>query len=91
MSGKSIAWASISSSFIGALARWSFFLALAGASLALLLAFVWLRGLNGYGIAGLFLTGAGMAPAFRVPFALTPVPALLAFLLALVLVLSGTL
>jgi ABC-type lipoprotein release transport system permease subunit len=69
----------------------SFSLSLAGACVSLLLAWVWLRGLNGYGLAGLFLTGAGTAPEFAVPFRLAPVPALLAFLLAFVVVLSGTL
>jgi ABC-type antimicrobial peptide transport system permease subunit len=66
-------------------------LSLAGACVSLLLAWVWLRLLNGYGLAGLFLTGAGPAPEFPVPFRLTPVPALLAFVLAFVVVLSGTL
>jgi ABC-type lipoprotein release transport system permease subunit len=66
-------------------------LGLAGASVALVLAFVWLRGLNGYWIASVFLDGVDRAPAFRVPFRLAPVPALLAFLIALVVVLSGSL
>jgi ABC-type lipoprotein release transport system permease subunit len=69
----------------------SFCLSLAGACVALLLAWVWLRVLNGYGLAALFLTGAGTAPEFPVPFRLAPVPALLAFVLAFVVVLSGTL
>jgi ABC-type lipoprotein release transport system permease subunit len=69
----------------------SFALSLAGACLALLLAWVWLRLLNGYGIAGLFLAGADAAPEFPVPFRLTPVPVLLAFVLSFVVVLSGTL
>jgi ABC-type antimicrobial peptide transport system permease subunit len=66
-------------------------LALAAAALALLLAWVWLRVFNGYGIAAYFLAGAGTEPEFTVPFRQTPVPALLAFVLALVIVLSGTL
>ncbi len=69
----------------------SFCLSLAGACLALLLAWVWLRIFNGFWIAGLFLAGAGAAPDFPVPFRLTPVPALLAFVLAFVVVLTGTL
>jgi ABC-type antimicrobial peptide transport system permease subunit len=69
----------------------SFCLSLAGACVALLLAWVWLRVFNGWAVAGLFLDGAGAAPAFRVPFRLTPVPALLAFVLAFAVVLSGTL
>lgn len=39
----------------------------------------------------MFLGGAGAAPAFAVPFRLTPVPALLAFLIAFVVVMTGTL
>jgi ABC-type lipoprotein release transport system permease subunit len=66
-------------------------LALAGACLSLLLAWVWLRLFNGYWIAGLFLAGADAAPDFPVPFRLEPVPALLAFVLSFVLVLTGTL
>lgn len=66
-------------------------LSLAGACVALLLAWMWLRVFNGYGIAGLFLDGVGAAPDFPVPFRLTPVPALLAFVLSLAVVLTGTL
>jgi ABC-type antimicrobial peptide transport system permease subunit len=69
----------------------SFLLALAGASLAVILAFVWLKWLNGYWIASIFLTGVDAAPGFRVPFRLTPIPVLLAFLIGLTVVLSGTL
>jgi len=46
---------------------------------------------NGYGIAGLFLDGVSAKPEFPVPFRLTPVPALLAFVLAFAVVLTGTL
>jgi len=66
-------------------------LSLAGVSLALVLAGIWLKVLNGYGIAGLFLTGADLSPAFAVPSRLTPVPALLGFVLSFALVTSGTL
>jgi ABC-type antimicrobial peptide transport system permease subunit len=69
----------------------SFLLSLAGASLALLLAGVWLKIFNGYGIAGLFLAGADLAPAFAVPSRFAPVPALLAFVLSFAVVMSGTL
>jgi ABC-type lipoprotein release transport system permease subunit len=66
-------------------------LALAGVALSVVLAFVWLRGCNGYGIAAIFLTGVDIAPSFRVPFRLTPTPVLLALLIGLTVVLSGTL
>jgi ABC-type lipoprotein release transport system permease subunit len=82
-------------------------LGLAATCASLLLAWLWLRAGNGYGIASLFLdapltqpsppTGGegwvrGEVPAsVRLPFRLTPVPALLGCALALVIVLSGTL
>jgi ABC-type lipoprotein release transport system permease subunit len=69
----------------------SFLLSLAGASLALVLAGLWLKVFNGYWIAGLFLTGADAWPAFTVPCRLAPVPALLAFVLSFAIVASGTL
>jgi ABC-type lipoprotein release transport system permease subunit len=68
----------------------SLVLSLAGACIALLLAWVWLKLGNAYGVAGLFLAGVEAAPEFPVPFRLTPVPALLAFVLSFVVVLSGT-
>lgn len=69
----------------------SVLLALAGISLSVLLAYLWLRGLNGYWIASLVLSGVDVAPGFRVPYRLTPIPVLLAFVIGLVVVLSGTL
>lgn len=62
-----------------------------GACLALLLAWVWLRVFNGWGVAGFFLGGAGASSDFTVPFVLAPIPAMLAFVLSLMIVLSGTL
>ena len=61
------------------------------AALALILAAVWLKGFNGYWIAGIFLAGVDADPGFRVPSRLTPVPALLATLIAFVVVASGSL
>jgi ABC-type lipoprotein release transport system permease subunit len=69
----------------------SLLLSLAGAALAIVLAFVWLRLGNGYWIASIFLAGVDVQPDFPVPFQLTPVPALLGFLISAVIVLSGTL
>jgi ABC-type lipoprotein release transport system permease subunit len=66
-------------------------LSMAGASLAVILAFVWLRVLNGWWIASIFLAGVDRLPGFLVPFRLTPVPVLLSFLLAAILVMTGTL
>lgn len=69
----------------------SLLISLAGAALSVVLAFVWLRWFNGYGVAGVFLPGVERQPSFRVPFRLAPVPALLTFLVALVVVMSGSL
>jgi ABC-type lipoprotein release transport system permease subunit len=69
----------------------SFLLSLAGASLAIVLAFAWLKWLNGIWIGSIFLAGADVSPSFRVPFRLTPVPALLGFVVSFVVVMSGTL
>ncbi|MBI1916009.1 MAG: FtsX-like permease family protein [Planctomycetes bacterium] len=69
----------------------SFALSLSAACAALLLAWAWLRLFGGYGIASFFLAGAETSPDFAVPFRLTPIPALLAFVLAFVIVLTGTL
>ena len=61
-----------------------------GASISVLLAWTWLRLLNGWGIADFFLTD-GVAIDFPIPYRLTPEPVLLGFVLALVVVLTGTL
>jgi ABC-type lipoprotein release transport system permease subunit len=66
-------------------------LAIIGSGIAIVGAWVWLRVLNGYGIAGLLLPGAGAAPAFRVPFDLAPTPVFVAAAVSLVMVLTGTL
>ena len=66
-------------------------MSLACACVALLLAWVWLRLLNGYGIVGLFVDGAGIKPDFSVPYRLTPAPFVLAFVLSFAIVLTGTL
>jgi ABC-type antimicrobial peptide transport system permease subunit len=68
-----------------------FLLSVTGASISLLLAFVWLKWLNGYFVASIFLAGIDRAPGFEIPFRLTPLPALLSFLIAYAVVMSGTL
>lgn len=65
-------------------------LSLAAAGVSFLLAWAWLRGLNGYGLAGVFLAGVEADPGLRLPYRLTPVPLLLGFVLSLVVVLTGT-
>jgi ABC-type antimicrobial peptide transport system permease subunit len=66
-------------------------LALGAACFSLLLAWIWLRFGNGFAIAGIFLAGVGTVPDFPLPFRLTPVPALLAFVLSFAVILTGTL
>jgi ABC-type lipoprotein release transport system permease subunit len=68
----------------------SLLLGLVGACVAVVLAFVWLSWLNGYWVASVFLAGVDTAPSFRVPFRLTPVPALLSFIVSFILIMSGT-
>jgi ABC-type lipoprotein release transport system permease subunit len=68
----------------------SLFLSVSGASLAIGLAYAWMKALNGYWVASVFLAGVGPAPSFPVPFRFMPVPALLAFILSFVIVLCGS-
>jgi ABC-type lipoprotein release transport system permease subunit len=69
----------------------SLVLTVAAASLAVVLAFVWLEWLNGYWIASVFVAGAGRSPDFKVPFRLAPVPVLLGFVISFAVVMTGTL
>ena len=69
----------------------SLLLSLAAASVSILLAYAWLKWLNGYWIAGVFLSGVDVSPTFPVPFRLAPVPVLVAFLVSLAVVMTGTL
>lgn len=64
-------------------------LTLAGASLAVLSNWIWLRGLNGFGIANLFLPSLGADPQVRIPFRLVPLPIVLAVLLSWIVVTAG--
>ena len=66
-------------------------LALAAASLAIVIAWLWVRAANGFFIASIFLHGVGAVPAFNVPARLAPLPAFAGLLLSLTLVGSGTL
>ncbi|HKB03983.1 MAG TPA: FtsX-like permease family protein [Gemmataceae bacterium] len=69
----------------------SLLLAVMAWAAAVVLAVVWLKAFNGYWIAGVFLAGVDREPGFRVPFRLTPVPVLLAGLVAVVVVAAGSL
>lgn len=69
----------------------SLVLAVAATSIAILLAYAWLRVLHGWGIAGVFLSGVDAAPGVQVPFRLMPVPVLLTALVSFVVVMTGTL
>ena len=65
-------------------------LGLIGATVSILLAFVWLKWFNGFWIAGVFVSGLGTSPEIPVPFVLAPVPVLLAVLIACLLVTVGS-
>ena len=69
----------------------SLMLSLAGASIAVLLAYVWLVWLNGFWLASIFVSNVDTVPTFKVPFRLTPIPVMLSFLISLVVVMTGAL
>lgn len=69
----------------------SFLLCLSSAAAAILVAYVWLRWLNGYWIASVFLHGWGSEFDVPVPFVMSPWPALLSFVVSFVVVMTGTL
>jgi ABC-type lipoprotein release transport system permease subunit len=86
---KAIGWRTDEILFRGAVE--GLLLSLAGASLAVLVDWIWLRGLNGYGLASLFLPSLGVDPQVRVPFRLFPVPIVLGLVLSWIVVTSGSL
>ncbi len=61
------------------------------ASVSLVIALIWLRCLNGAGIAGVFIPDLDAFPGFAVPFRLQTVSVMLAFVISLSLTLSGSL
>lgn len=63
----------------------------AGASLAVLLTWVWLTAFNGLAIANLFVPWLGWRPKVAVPFQLAPLPVLLAAMLSWLVVTLGSL
>lgn len=67
------------------------FVSLISASLALVVAFVWIKGLNGFFIAQFFIGESGLIPDFSVPSRFIPVPAFLALALALTVTMTGSL
>ena len=68
----------------------SLLLSVGGASISILVAFVWLKLFNGFWIAGIFISGVAAVPSFPVPFRLTPVPAMLAFVIAFAITMTGS-
>src|SRR5262249_38956541 len=66
-------------------------LSVGGAAVSLLLAWVWLRLFEAYGLAAVFVPGLDAGLDFPLPFRLTPVPALVGLVLSFVIVLTGTL
>lgn len=64
--------------------------ALSGASAALVVSFIWVRLLNGFFIARLFISGFNDVSTFPVPSQFLPLPFFIAFLLALVVTMVGS-
>jgi ABC-type lipoprotein release transport system permease subunit len=86
---KAVGWQSLD---IIQVALWeNIYVSLLSACMALAVAFVWIHAFNGFLIAQFFVGEPGLMPAFPVPARFVPVPTFLAFLLALVLTLTGSL
>ena len=68
----------------------SLLLAIAAAAIAIVLAYLWLEVLGGFGIASVFYSGLDAMPGVRIPFRLAPVPALLSTLMSIVVVTTGS-
>lgn len=66
-------------------------ISLTAAPLALLVAFIWLKGLNGLFIAQFFISEIGILPPFDVPSRFLPLPAFLSFFFSLILTMVGSL
>lgn len=66
-------------------------ISLTAAPLALIMAFVWLKGLNGLFIAQFFISEIGVLPPFDVPSRFLPLPAFLSFFFSLILTMVGSL
>jgi len=66
-------------------------LSLTGACTAFLTSFVWIRLLNGFFIGQFFIAESGLVPDFTVPSRFLPLPLFFAFLLSLLLTMTGSL
>jgi ABC-type lipoprotein release transport system permease subunit len=64
--------------------------AVLGASAALVVSFIWVRLLNGFFIARLFISGINDVAAFPIPSIFLPLPFFLAFVLALLVTMVGS-
>jgi ABC-type lipoprotein release transport system permease subunit len=86
---KAIGWHTLD---VLTVAMWeSAFVSVIAASLAIALAFVWIRIFNGFFIAQFFIGEAGLMPPFPVPFRVIPVLAFLSYILALAITMTGSL
>lgn len=66
-------------------------ISLTAAPLALLMAFIWMKGLNGLFISQFFISEIGLLPPFQVPSRFLPLPALLSFFFSLIITMVGSL
>ncbi len=86
---KAVGWQTLD---VMQVALWeNIYVSIFSACLALVAAYVWIHALNGFLIAQFFVGEPGLIPAFPVPARFVPVPTFLAFLLALVLTMTGSL
>jgi ABC-type lipoprotein release transport system permease subunit len=69
----------------------SLLLAVGSASLAVIVACIWLGWFNGWWVAGIFLPDMATTPGQRVPFSLSLGPIALVFVMAIAIVSTGTL
>ena len=66
-------------------------LSMIGACFAFLVAFIWLRLLNGFFISQFFIAEAGLFPDFTVPAKFLPLPLFFSFLFSMMLTMIGSL
>jgi len=86
---KAVGWQTLD---VMQVALWeNVYVSVLSACLALAAAYVWIHALNGFMIAQFFVAEPGLMPDFPVPARFVPVPAFLAFLLALALTMTGSL
>jgi ABC-type lipoprotein release transport system permease subunit len=86
---KAVGWQALD---VMQVALWeNIYVSILSACLALAASYVWIHAFNGFMIAQFFVGESGLVPAFPVPARFVPASTFLAFLLALVLTMTGSL